>query len=237
MFLTGNFGVPPLNAYANAVTFALFQLFGGEVGPTAMRVTSALFGVLGVAAVFALGNEMRQVDPRLSPAYPLLAAAILALMRWHVHFSRMGIEPILMPLGWAAATWLLLRGWRTGSRLSFAGCGVVLAACMYTYQGAWVIPILVALTALLLWWTQLKEGHIGGTRSETGPSVRTRLHSPPSTLHPLLSTPPPPPHRSHRRPPHRASRLVLVPQPRPLAAAAEPNCYHWRGCGTYGILA
>ena len=144
VFLTGNFGVPPLNAYANAVMFGLFQLFGGEAGPTAMRVTAAVFGVLGVAAVFALGNEMRHYDPRLSPAYPLLAAAVLALMRWHLHFSRMGIEPILVPLEWAAATWLLLRGWRTGSWLSFAACGVVLAACMYTYQGAWVIPVLVA---------------------------------------------------------------------------------------------
>ncbi len=151
VFLTGNFGVPPLNAYANAVMFALFQLFGGEAGPTAMRVTAAVFGVLGVVAVFALGNEMRHYDPRLSPAYPLLAAAVLALMRWHLHFSRMGIEPILLPLEWTAATWLLLRGWRTGSWLSFAACAVVLAACMYTYQGAWVIPVLVASTALLLW--------------------------------------------------------------------------------------
>ena len=35
IFLSGNFGVPPLNAYANALTFALFGLFGAEVGPTA----------------------------------------------------------------------------------------------------------------------------------------------------------------------------------------------------------
>jgi hypothetical protein len=215
VFLTGNFGVPPLNAYANAVMFGLFQLFGGEAGPTAMRVTAAFFGVLGVAAVFALGHEMSQYDPRLSPAYPLLAAAVLGLMRWHVHFSRIGIEPILMPLEWAAATWLLLRGWRTGSRLSFAGCGVVLAACMYTYQGAWVIPLLVAVTALLLWWEQSKEGHIGGARSvppslrpsvvlpkdasqggfaQTGPSVtndsapRSPLPAPHSPLRGLLLT-------------------------------------------------
>ena len=69
VFLTGNFGVPPLNAYANAVTFALFQLFGGQAGPTAMRVTAAVFGVLGVLAVFALGDEMRRCDPRLTPAH------------------------------------------------------------------------------------------------------------------------------------------------------------------------
>src|SRR5690606_7069513 len=69
IFLTGNFGVPPLNAYANAITFAVAGWLGGEAGPTAMRVTAALFGVLGVWAIFALGQEMRRRAPDLvSPA-------------------------------------------------------------------------------------------------------------------------------------------------------------------------
>lgn len=50
IFLTGNFGVPALNAYANALTFAVFHAAGGEAGPTAMRVTAALFGMAGVLA-------------------------------------------------------------------------------------------------------------------------------------------------------------------------------------------
>ena len=32
IFLTGNFGVGPVNAYANALTFGLFQFFGGKQG-------------------------------------------------------------------------------------------------------------------------------------------------------------------------------------------------------------
>jgi hypothetical protein len=146
IFLTGNFGVPPLNAYANALMFALFQRLGGEAGPTAMRVTAALFGILGVLAVYALAHELGQLPQRrlqLSPAFPLLAAATLALMRWHLHFSRMGIEPVIVPFIWAGSTWLLLHGWRTGHWRSFVASGVVLAAGMYTYQGAWVIPWLV----------------------------------------------------------------------------------------------
>ncbi len=150
IFLTGNFGVAPLNSYANAVMFWLFGLFGGEAGPTAMRTTAAVFGVLAVLAVYALAGEMRGLEPGLSLAYPLLAAAVLAVMRWHIHFSRIGIEPIIVPLVWATATWLLLRGWRTGSGWSFAGCGAATAASMYTYQGAWVIPFLMAVNALLL---------------------------------------------------------------------------------------
>jgi hypothetical protein len=152
VFLTGNFGVAPLNAYANALTFGLFQLFGGEAGPTAMRVTAAAIGVFGVLAVFALGTELRELDPkRLTLAFPLLAAAVLGTLRWHIHFSRMGIEPIYVPLLWAAAAWLLLRGWRLQAWGSLAACGLLLALAMYTYQGAWIIPFLMIPVVLHLW--------------------------------------------------------------------------------------
>jgi len=150
VFLTGNFGVAPLNAYANALMFGLFQLLGGEAGPTAMRVTAACFGVAGVAMVFGLAAEMRRHEPTLPEAFPFLAAASLALMRWHIHFSRLGIEPILVPVFWAGSAWLLLRGWRKGDWLSFLGAGVLLAGAMYAYQGAWVIPLLALILVIHL---------------------------------------------------------------------------------------
>ena len=154
IFLTGNFGVPPLNAYANAITFGIFGALGGEAGPTATRTTAAFFGILGVVAVYLLATELRRLDSwpesSLSLAFPLLAAAMLAVMRWHIHFSRMGIEPIIVPLIWTASTWLLLRGWRTGSKLAFIACGVVLAAGMYTYQAAWFVPLIMLPVAGIL---------------------------------------------------------------------------------------
>ena len=118
-----------------------------------MRVTAAFFGVLGVLAVYALATELQRLDlvrARLSPAFPFFAGAVLAVMRWHLHFSRMGIEPILTPLLWAASTWLLLHTWRTGRWWSAAGCGVLLAASIYAYQGAWVVPPLAVVTSLIL---------------------------------------------------------------------------------------
>ena len=152
LFLEGNFGVPPLNAYANALSFWLGSLFGLGPGPTLTRMTAALFGTLGVLAVYGAAFELRLAAPRrnLSPAFPLLAAVTLAIMRWHIHFSRMGIEPVIVPLEWAAAIWLLLRGWRTRAWGNFVALALVLAATLYTYQGAWVIPIIVAITALIL---------------------------------------------------------------------------------------
>lgn len=105
IFLTGNGGVPPLNAYAQALMFGLFHLFGQETGPLTVRMTSASFGVLGVLALYGLARELQKLDAqnsRLSVAFPLFAAASLAVMRWHIHFSRIGIEPILVPFIWLA---------------------------------------------------------------------------------------------------------------------------------------
>ena len=174
VFLTGNFGVPPLNAYANAAGFAIAQALGGEAGPTAMRVVAALFGILGVLAVYAAALELRRLEggTRLSTLFPLGAAASLAVMRWHIHFSRMGIEPILVPLVWASAVWLLLRAWRTGSRLAFALTGAATAAGMYTYQGAWVIPLLMAAYGLLLYLTHAPAAET--SHSETPLVPRSR---------------------------------------------------------------
>ena len=175
IFLTGNFGVPPFNAYANAIAFALAGLFDVPPGPTVMRMTAAVFGVLGVLAVAAAARELRKLDgvaTRLSPAMPLFAAASLAVMRWHIHFSRMGIEPILTPLWWGAFIWLYLRGWRTGSWFAFAASGAVLAACMYTYQGVWVMPfVAVGATGLLA----LGEMRSGSGDDTAALSLRRRL--------------------------------------------------------------
>ena len=75
IFLTGNFGVPVLNAYANALMFGLFRLFGSEAGPLAMRTTAACFGVLGVWALYGLAGELRRLEKNkmsLSAPFPCL---------------------------------------------------------------------------------------------------------------------------------------------------------------------
>lgn len=158
IFLTGNGGVPPLNAYAQALMFGLFHLFGQETGPLTVRMTSASFGVLGVLALYGLARELQKLDAqnsRLSVAFPLFAAASLAVMRWHIHFSRIGIEPILVPFIWASALWFFLHGWRTGQPVSFVGSGILLGAALYAYQSAWVIPLLMIPVSILLLFQKL----------------------------------------------------------------------------------
>ncbi len=172
IFVEGNFGLAPGNIWANALSFTVAGWFGIAPGPTVMRVTAAIFGILGVAALWALAHELALLNRAaphpvpLTAAFPLFAAAALAVMRWHVHFSRMGIEPILLPLGWALSTALLLRGWRTGSWAVFVALGVALAATFYSYQGAWHYPVVLGITALLL---------IAGERGVGKPALGRRL--------------------------------------------------------------
>ncbi len=176
IFLTGDFGIPPLNTYANVLTFIIFGWLGGQPGPTAMRVTAACFGILGVLGVYAVAVELRRLaapKTRFSAAFPLLAAASLAVMRWHIQFSRTGIEAIIVPVIWSGAIWLFLRGWRTGRWPDFALCGVLLAAGMYTYLEAWVIPILMVLIAgrFLMATRKLQPNHPTTNQLISEPSV------------------------------------------------------------------
>lgn len=152
VFLEGNFGVTPLNVYVAAAVFAIGELLGVHAGPVLMRGGNALVGVLSVLAAYGCAAELRRHDRRgmLSVWFPLWVAATLAVMRWHVHFSRMGIEPIWVPLEWFLAVWALLRGWRTGSWWAFAAAGAVAAAALYTYQGAWVLPFILGGSVILL---------------------------------------------------------------------------------------
>ncbi len=153
LFLTGNFGVLPLNVYANTLMFALIDQLGGSVTPMIMRLTSAIVGALTVLALYGLAHELAKLDRRPvrpSPCFPLFAATVLAIMQWHLHFSRMGIEPIWVPLLWTGSTALLLRGWRTEQAWPFAAGGFVLASAMYAYQGAWIMPGLALLIVLAL---------------------------------------------------------------------------------------
>lgn len=178
IFFESNSGLLPLNVYANALMFALFQSFTLEISPFTLRLTAAIFGLMGVATVFGLAQEMRHYvrdDDLLSPAFPVLAAASLAGMRWHVHFSRMGIEPILTPWLWAGAMWALLRGWRTGSWAWLTGCGMLAGLSMYAYRGAWVIPPMLAIGGLLLAVRNI--GIIDGVEQGNRLSWRDSIHS------------------------------------------------------------
>ncbi|MBC7223362.1 MAG: hypothetical protein H5T59_03665 [Anaerolineae bacterium] len=142
IFFPGNFGVEPLFIYLTALAFRL-----AGASPTVMRAVSACMGTLTVPALYLLAREMRRADPTLPRPFPLAAAAVLAGLRWHAHFSRVGIEPVLVPLVAALAFALMWRGLRSASLWPWAGAGLFLGLGPYTYPAGRLLPVLAAAVA------------------------------------------------------------------------------------------
>lgn len=169
IFLRGNFGVPVGFSYLTAGMFWFFEQFGGQAGPLAMRATAAVLGTLTIPLLMGAARELvllGLLERRAALPVALTSGAALAGLRWHIHFSRMGIEPILGPLLWAGGLWLLLYAWRVRGAfpvrayVAFALCGVTLAAAMYSYQAVWILPFLVAACALILLFSRQDSDQI-----------------------------------------------------------------------------
>lgn len=148
IFFPGNFGVEPLFIYLTALAFRL-----AGASPTAMRAVAAALGTLTVPTLYLLAREMRHADPALPRLFPLASAAALAGLRWHVHFSRVGIEPVLVPLDAALCFALVWRGLQGGRLWPWVGAGFFLGLSPYTYPAGRLLVVLFGVVACwgLLW--------------------------------------------------------------------------------------
>ena len=106
--------------------------FGQSV--VAMRMVSATAGVLMVLAFYALAREL--YDQRVA----LLSTALLAADRWHVTFSRIVYELILVPLALSLQIWFLIKALKTGRRRWWVLSGGMLALGLNTYTAYRVVP-------------------------------------------------------------------------------------------------
>jgi 4-amino-4-deoxy-L-arabinose transferase-like glycosyltransferase len=111
----------------------------------AVRLTSAIYGTLTVLAVFLLGWALFR-----HRGVGLAAAFFLAIMPWHIHFSRIGMEIVTFPFFLAVGLCLFLLSVRRPRWWPVAG--VVLGLTLYSYRAAWVVlPPLGILLAVLYW--------------------------------------------------------------------------------------
>ncbi len=108
------------------IAFA-FKLFG--VGVVPVRVVSALFGIAVVMAAYLFGREFFH-GRRLA----LVLAFLMAISRWGVNFSRIGMYGMTTPFFEFLALYFLLRGLRSRRSLDLALGGVAmgLGACFYS---------------------------------------------------------------------------------------------------------
>ncbi len=148
LFIPDYTGKEVLWFYAAALIMRLI----GPV-PFALRLTSAGFGVAGVAVAGWLVRRLYADDPRRD-ALALLTMAILAVAFWHNIISRFADRAITQPLLQALSLGLLWRGLldpgapRHLWRMALAGAVTGLAA--YTYLAVRLFPIPLALALLTL---------------------------------------------------------------------------------------
>jgi 4-amino-4-deoxy-L-arabinose transferase-like glycosyltransferase len=99
IFFTEDMTEEPMAIYTTALAFALL----GERTWT-LRLVSAFAGILTVATLYALARALFR-----SRFIAALAAFILAILYWHINYSRLGMEPIFTPLMLTLAMMFLWR--------------------------------------------------------------------------------------------------------------------------------
>jgi 4-amino-4-deoxy-L-arabinose transferase-like glycosyltransferase len=128
---------PPFLMYQLAVWFAFLK-----VTPFTFYL---FFALMSLATVVFVYWTVRQLGgPRLA----LLAAFILAVMRWNINFARNGFPTTEVPFYMFGTLAFLLYGLRTGKKWSFALAACFCAGGLYTYQAYKVVPPLLLVFGL-----------------------------------------------------------------------------------------
>jgi len=141
--------LPTLYHYFNAVALKL-----GGISAYATKFVPALLGTATVAMFYFLVRRM------VSWPVALAAALLLALMRWHINFSRINFVGIATPMFGAGAAYFLLRGMETRNRWHMALSGLAVSLGLYTYYASNLVPLVLGpYMALQLAWDRnfLKE--------------------------------------------------------------------------------
>ena len=120
----------------------MFKLAG--VGITQMRLVSAIVATLSLLAFYFLAREL--FDWHIA----LPTTALFAVSRWHLTFSRIVYELIMVPLVESLLFLFLIRAVRYGRRRDWAWTGLMLALGMNTYTAFRIVPFVVGI--FLLYW-------------------------------------------------------------------------------------
>lgn len=117
----------------------------------AIRLPSILAGTLSVGLVYLIALQLR-----LSRRTAMASAMMLAIMPWHLQFSRAGFEVTVAVLLMLSGIWLILFSRQKPARMVLATMSLVLS--MYTYHGLRLLAPLVGIVTVLFFidrfWTQ-----------------------------------------------------------------------------------
>lgn len=121
---------------------ASFEFFG--IGVQQIRAVSVVFGILCIPAVYFLAR--RYFGPRAAIA----GALIIAVLRWHVNFSRIGFLGIVTVFFVVLAIYYTWRAFEKRKVSDFVILGMVAALSLYSYIAARLIPAAIGLFMLYI---------------------------------------------------------------------------------------
>ena len=151
---SSNFGHSTIFFY---LLIASFKLFGYTL--FAMRLVPAVAGMAAVVGFYFLARWL------VGPVPAIVAAALLAVSRWAVTFSRISWEASLQPLFEIMAVYFLVRGLEKRTNyVYFFLAGGSLAAGIYTYLAFRFVPFVLLFFLLYIavtQWRLLWKNRIG----------------------------------------------------------------------------
>jgi 4-amino-4-deoxy-L-arabinose transferase-like glycosyltransferase len=101
------------------------------------RLVAVAFGVAGVVAIFLMVRHMS------GTAMGLIAAFLVAVMRWDINWSRIGMHGITAPFFAALTAWLTFRALDRGRAADFALAGAMLGLGMWFYAAYRLFVIVI----------------------------------------------------------------------------------------------
>jgi sugar lactone lactonase YvrE/4-amino-4-deoxy-L-arabinose transferase-like glycosyltransferase len=137
IYFEANYGRGALFIYLLALSFKLIG-----VSVLAMRLVTAALGVLTILAFYFL---FRQI---FGPGLGLVGACLIAISRWHINFSRVVFDAVLLPLLAALSFYFLFKGLHSRRRTDFLWGGLALGLGLHTYASFRLIPFVIVLFLL-----------------------------------------------------------------------------------------
>ncbi len=110
-----------------------------------IRGVSVVFGLGTVAAAYLVGREL--FNRRMG----LVAAFILAVSRWDVNWSRIGMHGVTVPFFELLTIGLVLRALRRQRLMDYAMVGLSMGLSLGFYTPLRLFPLVVGLFLVLLW--------------------------------------------------------------------------------------
>lgn len=130
-----------MSLYATAF---IFKVLG--TGAAQIRITSAILGILAVPALYFFIRHVFGARMALAGAF------LLAVMRWHVNFSRIGYQSVFAVFFFVIIFYFFYRAYRYGKLPDFMILGIATGLSQYTYQVVKLIPVWFCLFAVYIFF-------------------------------------------------------------------------------------